>query len=104
MGENWHMASEGKAERLDRHEVFPQLYKPGYFKENKKGIWAASPSKHKDHKWVIMLSGWDKYDDFACRGKFCDPDNFNIYIHNDWKGSRMQEIVDNTVSVCCDPH
>jgi hypothetical protein len=97
-GENWRKWSEGKAERLEKHDLFAQLYKPGHVEESKKGIWGATPSKHQDHKWVIMWSAWGRFDGFCRRVKYCDPDNFDMNMYTNWKGCGMQEIVDNAVS------
>tara|TARA_R110002003_G_scaffold9_17_gene525 strand:- start:5257 stop:5598 length:342 start_codon:yes stop_codon:yes gene_type:complete len=97
ISENWRLASEGKAEHLEQHEIFTKMYRPGYIEENKNRIWGSAPAEHKDHKWVIMVSAWKNFDGF-CRGaKYCDPDNFNMYIHNDWKGYGVQEIADHAV-------
>lgn len=97
-GEHWQNWSNGKAEQLGRHEIFTQLYEPSHIEENKKEIWGASPTAHKNHKWVIMWSAWLRYDGFCRRAKYCDPDNFNMHLYKDWKGWGMQEIVDNAVS------
>jgi hypothetical protein len=68
--------------------------------EEKSRIWAASPSQHKDHKWVIMWSAWSRFDGFCRRAKYCDPNKPHMQIYTDWEGWGMQDIIDNTVSEC----
>jgi hypothetical protein len=92
ISEHWRLASEGKAVYLERHEIFSKIYRPGYIEENKTRIWGSNPAEHRDHKWVTMVSAWKNFDGFYRRAKYCDPDNFKMYIHNDLKGYGVQEI------------
>lgn len=84
---------------MPKGEIYAKLYRPGYIEENKKAIWGASPSEHSENKWVVMWSAWSRFDDCCRRGKYCDPDAFNMHIYTDWHGYGMQEILDNAVSV-----
>ncbi|KAH7090394.1 hypothetical protein FB567DRAFT_617809 [Paraphoma chrysanthemicola] len=93
ISENWRLASKGKVKRLN----YEKKYEPGFIAENKQKVWGAPPEEHKKHKWIIMMSAWEKYDNFCRRVKYCDPDNFNMYIYKHFKGYGVQEIVDNAM-------
>ena len=45
-----------------------------------------------------MWDAWLQLDGFCHRAKYCDPDNFNMFLESHWKGYGMQEVLDNLVS------
>ncbi|KAH9875132.1 hypothetical protein J1614_004622, partial [Plenodomus biglobosus] len=94
-GENWRQWKEGKSERLEAEELAEQLFKPILDKEEAAGIWRAPAAKHPDHKWIIMSSAFLKHDLLSRKAKYCNPDNFNMYLYNDWHGWGLQEIIEN---------
>ena len=49
-------------------------------------------------KWIAMWKTWTMKCDWMRRGSYCDPDNFGMYIHNDFFGYGIQELVENMVS------
>ncbi|KAF2847709.1 hypothetical protein T440DRAFT_500905 [Plenodomus tracheiphilus IPT5] len=94
-GENWRHWEDGKAERLEREEIVEKLSKTIFQKEEEAGIWRAPAAQHPGHKWIIMWSAYLKYDLLCRKAKYCDPDNFNMYLCNDWHGWGLQEIIEN---------
>lgn len=44
-----------------------------------------------DETWMIMTE-WYR------RASYCDPDNFDMYIYNDWCAWGLQELQENLVS------
>lgn len=79
--------------------MFDKLFKPINDEESKKKIFRASPKDHPTHKWVMMWSAWTSFCDMRLRVKYCDPDNFNMYIYNDFRGYGIQEILVEQVSI-----
>ncbi|RMZ74369.1 SAP domain-containing isoform 1 [Pyrenophora seminiperda CCB06] len=65
-------------------ELFDKRYKPIFEQEVKDGIYKASPSEHKDHKWVMIR-----------KSNYCDPDAFGMNLYTDWRGWGMHEIMGN---------
>ena len=85
-------------DQLERKEMFEKECGPGFEAEKAKAIFCKPASEVKDWKWIIMLDGWDEADLWSRRAKYCDPDNFNMYIYNDFKGWGLQEVIENIVS------
>lgn len=52
-------------------------------------------AEHKDWKWVMLWEGWKKFCDLEQTIAFCDPDNFGMYVYNDWKAYGVVEAVEN---------
>ena len=46
----------------------------------------------------MTWDAWKKYDTLQRRAKYCDPDNFNMYIYNDWNSWGIQEIMEQQAS------
>ncbi|KAF1834549.1 hypothetical protein BDW02DRAFT_568937 [Decorospora gaudefroyi] len=82
---------------LEGNELVKQVYKPGFAQEEKDNVYKAAPSEHKDHKWVIMWEAWLKTDILGRKARYCNPDNFGMYLCNDWQGWGMQEIGENVM-------
>jgi hypothetical protein len=55
-------------------------------------------SEHPDWKWVVMDETWMIMTEWHRRASYCDPDNFDMYIYNDWLGWGLQELHENLVS------
>jgi hypothetical protein len=45
-----------------------------------------------------MWDAWLQFDGFCKRAKYCDSDNFNMFLHSDWEACGMQEVLDSLVS------
>jgi hypothetical protein len=56
-------------------------------------------SAQPDHKWVIMSDGYTQVADGLRESSYRIPDNFNMYIYNDWEGYGLHEMVENFVSL-----
>jgi hypothetical protein len=96
-GENWVSWTNNPSAHVEESEVGSKLYKPIFDQEVKDGIYKAPPEQHKEHKWVMMWDAWLKTDVLERKAKYCDPDNFGMYLYNDWRGWGMQEIGENMV-------
>lgn len=48
----------------------------------------------------MMWESWKMFCDWRRRAKYCDPDNFGMYICNDWYGWGLQELMENLVCIC----
>lgn len=55
-------------------------------------------AENKEWKWVMLWEGWKKFCELTRTITFCDPDNFGMYIYNDWKGYGVVEAVENYLS------
>lgn len=51
-----------------------------------------------DHKWVIMRGAWIDYANTMREASYRSPDNFNMYIYNDFEGYGILELIENHVS------
>lgn len=56
-------------------------------------------SEHPDWKWVVMDECWTIVHEWHRRMDYCNPDNFNMYIYNDWYGWGLTELQENLVGL-----
>lgn len=97
--ENWVTWSEDPDAHVDEEEVYEKLVKPIWEKEKEQGIQGSPPEKHPEHKWVMMFNAYMKLDWLMRKARYCDPDNFGMYIYNDWYSYGLTEILENMVRV-----
>jgi hypothetical protein len=72
------------------------------FEEAAKGGVILEPAKnHPDWKWTILWEGYKTFSDYRRCSKYCDPDNFGMYISNDFHGYGLQELMENLVCKTC---
>ncbi len=50
-------------------------------------------------KWVIMKAAWDLYKDLTRWETYCNPDNFGMYIYNDFYGYGVKALIEQQVSL-----
>ncbi|USP81136.1 hypothetical protein yc1106_08410 [Curvularia clavata] len=93
--ENWLTWSNDPDAHVDEEEVFEKLFKPIWEKEKEQGIPGDSPEKHPGHKWVMMFNAYMKLDWLMRKARYCNPDNFGMYIYNDWYSYGLTEILEN---------
>ena len=55
-------------------------------------------SEHPEWKWVVMDETWMIMTEWHRRASYCDPDNFDMYIYNDWLAWGLNELHENLVS------
>ena len=56
------------------------------------------PAKdHPEWKWTVLWEGFKIFTDYKRRAKYCDPDNFGMYIYNDFCGKGLMELMENMV-------
>ena len=55
-------------------------------------------SEHPDWKWVVMDETWMIMTEWHRRASYCDPDNFDMHIYNDWFAWGLSELHENLVS------
>jgi hypothetical protein len=44
------------------------------------------------------------FSEYRRRSTYCDPDNFGMYIYNDFNGWGLQELMENLVRQCASPY
>lgn len=66
-------------------------------KSKDKDMWKKPASDHPDWKWVMMWQTWQIMCDWHRRTDYCNPDNFDMYIYNDFYGYGLQELLENLV-------
>ncbi|KAJ4991125.1 hypothetical protein SVAN01_03475 [Stagonosporopsis vannaccii] len=76
---------------------FHDLYSKGFDAENKAGVMLEPAKDHPEHKWVIMWAGYKMFMDYSRKASYCSPDNFGMYISNDFEGWGLQELVENFI-------
>jgi len=47
----------------------------------------------------MMWEGYKTFLDYRRRSNYCDPDNFGMYIYNDFHGWGLQELMENQVCI-----
>jgi hypothetical protein len=95
-----HFEYEAENRALDDDELdddeLDEKYKKE-FDENKHLIFEPARD-HPEWKWVIMWEGYKTFTEYQRRSRYCDPDNFGMYIYNDFAGYGLQELMENLVS------
>ena len=56
-------------------------------------------SEHPDWEWVVIDKTWTIVTEWHRRMDYCNPDNFDMYIYNDWYGYGLQELQENLVGL-----
>jgi hypothetical protein len=80
-------------EKEDLHEKYAKE-----FNETNENGFILEPAKdHPDWKWTILWEGYKMFSDYQRRSKYCIPDNFQMYICNDFNGWGLQELMENMV-------
>lgn len=64
-----------------------------------KKVHAKPSSEHPEWQWVVMRQTWLIMTEWHRRTDYCKPDNFDMYIYNDFFGYGLQELQENLVSV-----
>jgi hypothetical protein len=54
-------------------------------------------SEHPDWEWIVMDETWSIIQEWHRRADYCQPDNFDMYIYNDWFGYGLQELQESLV-------
>lgn len=63
----------------------------------KDSLWKKPASEHPEWPWVMMWQSWTIRCDWNRFMTYRDPDNFGMYIYNDWFGYGIQELQENLV-------
>lgn len=82
----------------DEDEV-REWYANSFDAENRAGVILEPIEDHPEHKWCMIWDGYNMFLDYSRRSKYCCPDNFGMYIYNDWEGWGYQELLQNFVGV-----
>lgn len=79
--------------------VIPQWAdEDGLDDEEARAVHNKPASEHPEWKWVTMNETWLIMTEWHRRTDYCQPDNFDMYIYNDWFGYGVQELQENLVS------
>lgn len=87
-------ADRTQSENDEEDEIADKYQKE--FAENK-ALFLEPAKDHPDYKWVIMWEGYKTFLDYRRRANYCNPDNFGMYIYNDFEGWGLQELMENQV-------
>ena len=81
------------------HDNLHEWYSKSFDAEKRAGVILEPSKDHPEHRWSIMWNGYKMFTDYCRRAKYCSPDNFDMYIYNDWEGRGYQELLQNFVGV-----
>lgn len=81
------------------HGDIHEWYSKGFDADNRAGVILEPAKDHPEHKWCMIWEGYKMFMDYRRRAKYCSPDNFDMYIYNDWEGRGYQELLQNFVGV-----
>lgn len=80
-------------EQLDEDEIYDKLQSMA------SDVSLKPAAEHPEHKWIVMWQTWKMLCEWRRRASYTDPDNFSMYIYNDFNGYGLQELVENFVSI-----
>ncbi|KAF9698365.1 hypothetical protein EKO04_003417 [Ascochyta lentis] len=84
-------------EESKEDDDFDDWYSSGFDAEKKAGVMLEPAKNHPEHKWCIMWEGFKMFMDYRRRSNYCCPDNFGMYIYNDFEGWGYQELIENFI-------
>jgi hypothetical protein len=73
-------------------------YKKEFDEKSKQKLYPWPAADNPDWKWIIQWKAWEMSQDWARRANYCRPDNFGMYLYNDWEGYGLRELIENAVS------
>jgi hypothetical protein len=85
-------------EALDHDELINKFV-DGFNGEVESGIMYQPANEHPEGKWAVLMKTWKTFIDYRRRAKYCDPDNFGMYIYNDFCGKGYMELIENLVRI-----
>jgi hypothetical protein len=91
--ENHLLGADAKEE-----DDFDEWYSSSTDANAKAGVILEPAKDHPERKWCIMWEGFKMVMDYRRRSHYCNPDDFGMYIYNDFEGRGYQELVENMVS------
>jgi len=92
--ENWGLEP---AARRGHDEIFDQYCKDSDPQLDNNFVY--QPAKdHPDWKWVMQWQACKNWQEYKVRAKYCCPDNFGMYICNDWEGWGLMELMENMIN------
>ncbi|KAI1078066.1 hypothetical protein F5B20DRAFT_582593 [Whalleya microplaca] len=81
-------------DQLDEDELIDKFNENARSKDN---IATNPAAEHPEYKWISMWETWKLYADLKRRATYTNPDNFGMYIYNDFHGYGLQELVESTL-------
>jgi hypothetical protein len=87
-----------EADEADDEDELHARYTKEFDEAVESGIILEPAKDHPEWKWVIMWEGFKNFSDYRRRSQYCDPDNFGMYIYNDFAGKGLMELMENLVS------
>ncbi|KAF1938112.1 hypothetical protein EJ02DRAFT_425980 [Clathrospora elynae] len=79
---------------LEEDDIFREYIKESD-KAEESGTILRPVKDHPDWKWVILWEGFETFLTYKRRANYCAPDNFQMYIYNDFNGYGLQELMEN---------
>lgn len=90
-------ADEADDEDEDEDELHDK-YKKEFEEAVNSGVILEPAKDHPEWKWVILWEGFKNFSEYQRRSRYCDPDNFGMYIYNDFAGKGLMELMENLAS------
>lgn len=84
-------------DQLDE-DAIREKYSKEFEEAKKNDVFLSKASEHPEWKFIIQYKGWKLLKDYELWDKYCDPDNFRMYIYNDFHAYGLQQIVEWAVS------
>lgn len=72
-----------------------QAYKSA--REKKNSMCPKLAEEHRGWGWTIMVGAWKQLCETCVRASKCDPDNFDMYVYNDYYGYAIGDIIEGFV-------
>jgi len=82
----------------NKHDEIYKWYSKGFDADTRAGAILEPAKDHPEHKWCMIWKGYEMFMDYRRRSKYCSPDNFDMYICNDWEGWGYQELLQNFIA------
>lgn len=88
-----HDHAEGEEELAeDRlHLKYTELVSPS------RSMWCRAAEDYPRWKWVMLGQTWTILCDLQKQASYCDPDNFDMYVYNDFYGYALRSLIEKTV-------
>jgi hypothetical protein len=91
--------TDGEGEEQDDEDEDDEADAFNEAAEALKKFYVEPASKHPGYKWVMMRETWKIFIEYRDRSRYCDPDNFDMIVYNDFRAYGVVELLENMVSV-----
>ncbi|KAK3641412.1 hypothetical protein LTR56_006922 [Elasticomyces elasticus] len=89
----WHYRQKNTANG-EEEEEYSKLHKAYHDNPANEQHWLKPASDHPEWKWVMMKDAYSKVDNLRTKASYCDPENYGMYIYNDFHAYGVAEVLD----------